>query len=90
MKNSLLLALCVFAFALIGWSSYQSRSQQRQTTHEICVAVNNLNGVITQSLERSKVNLNRLDYYRRHPKERAQQLREINRTERLFRPRTCG
>ena len=88
-RNYLLLVLCVVSFTILGWSLYVSKAQEHSTTHEICVAVNNLNGVITQTLERSKTNLDRLAYYRHHPKERNEQLREINRTESLFRPRTC-
>lgn len=89
LRNYLLLWLCVVSFTVLGWSLYAAKAQEHSTTHEICVAVNNLNGVITQTLERSKTNLDRLDYYRHHPKERNEQLREINRTESLFRPRTC-
>lgn len=89
LKNYLLLALCAVSFAILGFSLSAARSQEHKTTQEICQAVNNLNGIIVQTLERSKANLDRLDYYKRHPQERAEQLKEINRTERLFRPRTC-
>lgn len=58
--------------------------------HSICEGVNNLNAVISQTLQRSKQNLDRLDYYRTHPAEKRQQQREIDRTLRLFEPRRCS
>lgn len=66
----------------------QKRAQLR-VNHEVCLAVNNINGAITQTIRRSKKNLDRLAYYREHPDERAEQLREIDRTLSDFKPRTC-
>lgn len=67
----------------------RERVAQRKTSHEICVAINNLNATITATLERSKANLTRLDYYRKHPREADQQRREIDATIASFKPRKC-
>lgn len=72
-----------------GTALFFRTSDQQNTNREICVAVNNLNSVISQTLKRSKKNLDKLSYYRTHPSEREQQRKEIDRTIRDFKPRTC-
>ena len=72
-----------------GIAIYARSNQQRSTNAQICAAVNNINMVITQTLERSKTNLPRLSYYKHHPHELANQLAEIDLSLALFRPRSC-
>jgi hypothetical protein len=87
---TILLSIIIFLALSIAGASLLAREQaQKETSHTICVAVNNLNRVIDTTLTRSKRNIPRLAYYKHHPSELRAQIREVNRTLRLFRPRTC-
>ena len=81
--------LVILSLAAVGVSLRNRSDQQAETNHSICVAVNNINRIITQSLERSKHNIPKLAYYRNHPRELREQVAEVNRSLRDFRPRTC-
>lgn len=93
-KNTLLVvfagACIVAAFVLFGLAFYQRTQVVNEANQRICVAVNNINTVITQTLRRSLANVPRLSYYKQHPDELAQQEAEIRREIRRFKPRTCG
>lgn len=95
MKKHIVDAIVILVLFAGGWwlgghsKVSNELSSQKQTTHEICVALNNVNHVITKNLRRSKSNLTQLAYYRAHPAEAKQQRREIDRTINDFKPRTC-
>lgn len=59
------------------------------TDIKICVRVNNLNKTVTQALFRQKRAVDKIAYYRDHPKDRAIALAEINRQLKQFAPRQC-
>lgn len=87
---TILLSLIIFFAITTAGASLLAREQtQKETNRTVCLAVNNLNRVIDSTLARSKTNLPKLSYYKRHPRELKEQLREVNRNLRLFRPRTC-
>lgn len=88
MKGVIIFVLAV-QLALSGIQVYQTVEASHRRS-DICHAVGNLNAVISQTLERSKKNLDTLEYYKHHPKEKAQQKREINRTLALFAPHPCN
>ena len=82
-------AVLVLAFLVSGYALLSAGRDQNRINHSVCVAVNNINHVITQTLQRSKKNLPRLEYYRHHRRELREQLREVNHALKAFRPRTC-
>ena len=80
-----------FGYA-VGQSLSSSRDRQeaqRIAIHQSCVAIQNLNRVITESLHRSRANLPKIQYYQHHPGELSRQLLELDRELLLFQPRTC-
>ena len=83
------MAVLVMSVAFAGYAVGQRDGAKRDAIHATCVGLQNLNKVITQTLERSKSNLPRLQYYKTHPGELRLQYQEINRELRVFRPRTC-
>lgn len=91
-QSLLTLAICfavIVLFVVGGFALYSGAHDQAVTNHTVCVAVNNLNQVITETLHRSKRSIHNISYYKHHRRELRQQIREINQTLRLFRPRTC-
>ena len=90
------MAALVVAAAFLGYAVAQSSNAARDrldaqhiAIHQSCLAIQNLNRVITASLQRSRRNLPRIQYYQQHPVELARQLAEVDRELRVFRPRTC-
>lgn len=68
----------------------QNRTIIDNTDRKICVRINNINAIITGVLQRSRENIPKLAYYKKHPKELRAQTKEITQEIFQFRPRTCG
>jgi hypothetical protein len=81
----LIIALGVFVY-LDAQHKRQDIADQARAT---CVAVNNINVLITKTLQRSLHNLPRLAYFRDHPEDLQVQSEEIRRQIASFTPRTC-
>lgn len=90
--------LILIALGLAVWNTYSVRNNaevfavnQRETNHAICLAIRNVDKEITDSVLRSKASLEagHIQYYRTHPAERAQVIKEIDQELATFKPRTC-
>jgi hypothetical protein len=77
------------SMAVIAFSLYERKNTLTQTNHEVCVAIQNINQVVTKQLLRSKANLPKIAYFRQHPAELQDQLGTINQQLRDFKPREC-
>ena len=85
-----LLVVASAALALTGLALNTASRESRRTDVHICVAVNNLDRAITQSLQRRLTNLPKIDYYKHHPRELNHQLAEIRRELHVFKQRDCS
>jgi len=83
------LSLCVSA-ALILVALYERKATLDHTDHQVCLAVQNINTVLTQQLQRSRQNLSKLSYFQEHADELAQQIAAIDFELKAFKPRNCG
>jgi Skp family chaperone for outer membrane proteins len=81
---ALLVSVLLIFFALRERKKTLDRSD-----HQVCIAIRNLDLVVTRQLQRSKVNLPKLAYFREHPEELAQQQESIEAQLKAFRPREC-
>ena len=79
----------VVQLVISGVQVYQTVEAQSRR-QDICEAVENLDAVISQTLRRSKKNLDTLSYYKTHPGEKAEQERQIDKTLALFAPHPCN
>lgn len=86
-----LIASLVFLIAglVIGFALYERKATLDRTDRHICVAIQNINEVVTQQLQRTKENLPKVSYFRSHPDELQRQLRQLNEQLIAFRPRKC-
>lgn len=82
------LALCLSA-VLILIALYERKATLDHTDRQVCVAVQNINAVLTEQLKRSRANLPLLSYFEAHPEELQRQLRAIDVQLAAFKPRTC-
>jgi hypothetical protein len=80
---------CVLGLFLNFRAVNDARHVGKDARQHLCVAINNLNGLITGTLARSRENIPHLSYYRAHPTELRAQLREIDLQIHRFRPRKC-
>lgn len=88
----LLLAVLVALLAsvlLLVVGLQQRKIALDKSSHEICVAIRNIDVIVTQQLQRSKQNLPKLAYFQEHPADLERQIESINRQLTAFRPRTC-
>jgi hypothetical protein len=82
--------VCLAAsIALIVFALWQRKTTLDETNHRICVAIRNIDVVVTAQLERSRHNLPKLAYFREHPSELHDQQNRIEEQLRAFRPRDC-
>lgn len=87
---TLLSAIAIFlAISVSGAMLFQGIRGQKETNHAVCVALNNENKLITDTLHRSLRNTPKLAYYHQHPQELAAVLAEIREELHTFRPRHC-
>lgn len=77
------------SIGLVGLVIGESVRSQHQVNRQVCIAFNRFNAVLTQTLERSAVNLPKLAYFQSHPDELAAQEREVRAQLRQFRQRPC-
>lgn len=68
----------------------QGVRNQEQINRQVCVAVNQFNTVIVDTLKRSRSNIPKLAYFKEHPDELKAQLRTIDKQIILFRQKPCG
>jgi hypothetical protein len=80
----LLIAGVMFSLALVARTHDINATDRHQ-----CALILRLNSVILDTLERSRKGLPSNPYYRRHPRETAAQLRELDRTIRRFKQINC-
>jgi hypothetical protein len=86
MKGILAVAVCMVAFCALSAVTFVKQSH---VNHDICVAINQQNKAITDSLHRSLKATPTLAYYKAHPDELARVLAQIRQEIRVFAQKPC-
>lgn len=74
------------ALLVIAQTTTQRDARQNDINTAVCTAVVKLDGAITDTLIRSLKSIPKLAYYKAHPQEREQQLKEVKQTLKEFVP----
>lgn len=82
-------ALFLLSTATIIAAVVLGARNQNKVNHQVCAGFNNLNRIVTATLQRQLANLPKLAYFRDHPGELAGQQAEIVAELEQFRPRSC-